>query len=372
MAEFSKLSRIREPEEAFAFSRFLTDGSGPNALHVVAPDTAMARVVAHAQAAARTDSLILITGESGTGKDLLARFIHSRSERQDREMVSVNCGAFTESLFESEFFGCEKGSYTGAHATRAGLLEAADGSTLFLDEIGDLAPAMQVKLLRFLEQGTFRRIGATSDRRVNVRVIAATNRNLEREVESGRFRADLYYRLNVIPLEMPPLRERRDEIPELIEYFLSIFRQRLRRPKLTLSLTAEERLRGYSWPGNIRELRNRLEKACVLSKSDIITERELEFAVEDSGVAKTESISEIGSRPAFAIGAQFLSLDLVERGYILTVLAEVQGNRERAALILGISARTLYRKLREYESTTVDLEIGEGQARSRLVLKAVG
>src|SRR2546428_11822274 len=195
----------------------------------------MAAVVTEAEAAAQGDSTVLLTGESGTGKDVLARFIHSKSQRAATPMIMVNCGALPETLFESEFFGHERGAFTGASSLRRGLLEAADGSTLFLDEIGDLPLPMQVKLLHFLEQGRFRRVGSTRDQNADVRVIAATNRNLPDEVERQRFRADLFYRLNVLSLQVPPLRERREDIPRFIDHFLEIYRQRFNRPKLDLS-----------------------------------------------------------------------------------------------------------------------------------------
>src|SRR5437762_9245486 len=224
-------------------------------LPVFHKNAAMAALVAQAENAARTDSTILITGESGTGKDVLARLIHSKSARHTTPIITVNCGAFPETLFESEFFGHERGAFTGASTLRRGLLEAADGSTLFLDEIGDLPLPMQVKLLHFLEQGRFRRVGSTRDQSADVRVIAATNRSLSDEVQRQSFRADLFYRLNVVSLHVPPLRERPEDIPALIDYFLGIYRKRFVRPKLDLSAEARQRLYTYAWPGNVRELR---------------------------------------------------------------------------------------------------------------------
>src|SRR5881227_2690214 len=237
------------------------NGSADEALPVVHANPLMAAVVTEAEAAARTDSTILLTGESGSGKDVLARYIHSRSPRSSTPMITINCGALPESLFESEFFGHERGAFTGASSLRRGLLEAADGSTLFLDEIGDMPLVMQVKLLHFLEQGRFRRVGSTRDQNADVRVIAATNRSLPEEINQQRFRADLYYRLNVLSLRVPPLRERPEDIAKLIEYFLGIYRQRFNRPNLDLAGEARQLLQGYSWPGNVRELRNCLERA---------------------------------------------------------------------------------------------------------------
>src|SRR6266852_1502725 len=239
-------------------------------LPVFHENAAMAALVAQAENAARTDSTILITGESGTGKDVLARLIHSKSARRITPVITVNCGAFPETLFESEFFGHERGAFTGASSMRRGLLEAADGSTLFLDEIGDLPLVMQVKLLHFLEQGRFRRVGSTRDQSADVRIITATNRNLADEVQRKHFRADLYYRLNVVALHVPPLRERPEDIPELINYFLGVYRQRFNRPGLDLSAVARQRLAEYAWPGNVRELRNCLERVAALSTSEVI------------------------------------------------------------------------------------------------------
>src|SRR5579885_2338013 len=293
---------------------------------------AMEGLVALAETAARADSTVIITGESGTGKDALARFIHSRSARADSPMLSVNCAALPESLFESEFFGHERGAFTGATATKRGLIEAADGSTLLLDEVGEMPLQTQVKLLTFLEEGTFRRVGSTRDREADVRVIAATNRNLAEDVNAGRFRTDLFYRLNVISLHVPPLRQRREDIPALAERFS--------RPALNLSEEAQQRLASYDWPGNVRELRNCLERAAALATSDTI---EAEQVVAPDAAKTSE-----GKSPAAGVAPA--TLEQLERQHIQRVLEETGGNRERAAAILGISARTLYRKLREYEA----------------------
>src|SRR5437588_1643597 len=222
--------------------------SGDELLPIIHENARMAAVVAEAETAARTDSTILLTGESGTGKDVLARFIHSKSARQSMPMLTVNCGSFPETLFESEFFGHERGAFTGASSLRRGLLEAADGSTLFLDEIGDMPLVMQVKLLHFLEQGRFRRVGSMRDQTANVRVIAATNRDLSSDVERQRFRADLFYRLNVVSLHVPALRDRPEDITPLVNHFLEIYRERFNRPNLDVSANGRELLRNYSWP----------------------------------------------------------------------------------------------------------------------------
>jgi DNA-binding NtrC family response regulator len=338
--------------------------------------TALAGLLALAETAARSDSTVILTGESGTGKDVLARFIHSRSSRADSPMIPVNCAALPESLFESEFFGHERGAFTGATTTKRGLIEAADGSTLFLDEVGEMPVQTQVKLLRFLEEGTFRRVGATRDRSADVRVIAATNRNLAEDVTAGRFRADLFYRLNVISLHLPPLRQRPEDIPILAEHFLTLFRERFNRPALDLSDEARRRLTTYSWPGNVRELKNALERAAALATADSIEADQIlpHVVVSSAEAAPGAPIAQTSSSAAGPAAAALSStahassaepsaghnpdgqpsapatLEELERRHILAVLEQTAGNRERAAALLGISARTLYRKLREYET----------------------
>jgi DNA-binding NtrC family response regulator len=317
-----------------------SDRSSEDVPALVYGGAALEGLVGLAETAARADSTVVITGESGTGKDVLARFIHARSARADSPMITVNCAAFPETLFESEFFGHERGAFTGATATKRGLIEAADGSSLFLDEVGEMPLQTQVKLLRFLEEGSFRRVGSTRDRSADVRVIAATNRNLAEDVGAGRFRADLFYRLNVISLHVPPLRQRREDIPVLIEHFLSLYRERFARPALDLSTEARRRLADYKWPGNVRELRNALERAVALSATDLI---------EAEQVLPSQAARADGAQPgADAVAPS--TLEELERQHILRVLEETGGNRERAAAVLGISSRTLYRKLREYEA----------------------
>ena len=237
--------------------------------------------------------------------------------------------------------------FTGASSLRRGLLEAADASSLFLDEIGDLPLLMQVKLLHFLEQGRFRRVGSTRDQNADVRIIAATNRNLSTEVERQRFRADLYYRLNVVSLHVPPLRERPEDIPRFIDHFLEIYRQRFNRPKLDVTALARQQLLKYSWPGNVRELRNCLERAAAISVSDMIGAAQIPFLGADQ-----KSLATGPAAHAAAPETVPKTLEELEREHILRVLDDSEGNRERAAAILGISSRTLYRKLREYESQT--------------------
>ncbi|MGI8654064.1 MAG: sigma-54-dependent transcriptional regulator [Pyrinomonadaceae bacterium] len=320
---------------------------------VVYESEQMRGLVALAENAARLDSTIVITGESGTGKDVLARFIHRRSARASAVMITINCGALPENLFESEFFGHEKGAFTGASTLKRGLLEAADGASLFLDEVGEMPLLSQVKLLQFLEQGRFRRVGSTRDQTADVRIIAATNRNLALDVREGRFRADLFYRLNVISLHVPPLRERRKDIPALVDHFLNFYRKRFQRPALCLSDETRGRLVAYDWPGNVRELRNSLERACALSSTDIIEAEQILPAVQQHNAATqfSPNISGAESTDTSAANAgASITLEELERQHILRVLEETGGNRDRTAAVLGISARTLYRKLREYET----------------------
>jgi DNA-binding NtrC family response regulator len=300
-------------------------------------------LVALAEAAARHDSTVIITGESGTGKDVLTRLIHVRSARSAAPLITVNCGALPEALFESEFFGHEKGAFTGAHDLKRGLIEAADGSTLFLDEVGDMPPVTQVKLLQFLEEGRFRRVGSTRDQSADVRVIAATNTDLRHEVAQGRFRADLFYRLNVVSLHIPALRERPEDVPELIDHFLGIYRKRFKRPALDLTAEARLRMERYPWPGNVRELRNCLERAAALSADDLI-----QAALVLPMLSQAQTLA---SAPHFLRASEPpQTLQELERQHILQILEGADGNRERASAILGISMRTLYRKLKEYNT----------------------
>ena len=302
-------------------------------------------LVTQAEAAARHDSTVIITGESGAGKDVLARLIHCNGARRDEPLIAVNCGALPEALFESEFFGHERGAFTGAGALKHGLIEAADGSTLFLDEVGDMPPVTQVKLLHFLEEGRFRRVGSTRDQSADVRVIAATNRDLRKEVASGRFRADLFYRLNVVSLHIPPLRERPEDVPVLIDHFLGIYRNRFKRPALDLTPEARLRMEGHTWPGNVRELRNCLERAAALSPDDLIQAALVLPMLSHAQTPEHDSLSPRAGEPP-------PTLQELERQHILHILDQVDGNRERASAILGVSIRTLYRKLKEYQVET--------------------
>ncbi len=289
-----------------------------------------------AETVAPTDSTVLITGESGTGKEVLARFIHRISNREDGPFISINCGALPENLLESELFGHVKGSFTGAVKDKDGLLVAARGGTFFLDEVGEMSPSLQVKLLRALQEREIVPVGATRTVDIDVRIIAATNRDLEEEMRRNAFRSDLYYRLNVISLHMPPLRDREDDIPLLAEHFLG----QLEREGARLELDEEAlaRLRAYDWPGNVRELENALERAGVLAGGKSIGVEHLPDRVVDPPARRLVDDRGTGNP----------TLDTVERAYVLWVLESEGGNKARAAEVLGIDPSTLYRKLNRY------------------------
>jgi DNA-binding NtrC family response regulator len=291
---------------------------------------------------ARSESTVLIQGESGTGKELIARFIHFNSKRSNGPFIKVNCAALAEGVLESELFGHEKGAFTGSIRQRKGRFELADGGTMFLDEIGDLAPNVQVKLLRVLQEGEVERVGAEQTIRVDVRVVAATNRDLVSMVQKSSFREDLYYRLNVIPVVLPPLRKRKEDIPELAQFFLTKLANENNRKKIMLEKEAMQVLIDYPWPGNIRELENVLERAVVLCDSDRITISELPFVQETS--------------PAFEQRKQMLPargnlderLSEMEKLLLIEALQEAKGIKTRAARALGIKTSTLYYKLEKY------------------------
>ncbi len=331
---FEKHRLVRQNEKLKTAVRHQNVNSVVEPVHASA---SMNEILSQASKVSKLNTTILITGESGTGKDVLARWIHATGHRSDLPLVSVNCGALPENLFESEFFGFEKGAFTGAMKQKTGLIEAADGSTLFLDEIGEMPMTMQVKLLHFLESGMIRRVGATRERSVDVRIIAATNKNLPEEVSNGNFRSDLFYRLNVIAFDLPALRERTEDIPVLIDFFLQLLGQKYQRLNLQLSTSARNALLAHNWQGNIRELKNTLERTVALSSDDLIEEI---YGLISQSVQATENSNEF--RP--------IPLADIEKRHILDVLEMVGGKREKAATILGITSRTLYRKLKEYKS----------------------
>ena len=291
-----------------------------------------------AETVAPTDSTVLIQGESGTGKEVVARFIHDLSNRGEAPFLSINCGALPEGLLESELFGHVKGSFTGAVKDKLGLFNAAEHGTFFLDEIGETTPATQVKLLRTLQHREVIPVGATEAIPVDARLIAATNRDLDEDIKTGRFRSDLYYRLNVIAIHLPPLRQRRDDIPLLAEHFLQHIAGMRKEPVKRLQPDALEALQEYQWPGNVRELENALERAVILSRSDAISADGLPHRVTER---KAEPL--VSSRtPANP------TLEAVERAYIMWVLQSEGGNKSRTAEVLGIDPSTLYRKLSRF------------------------
>jgi transcriptional regulator with PAS, ATPase and Fis domain len=285
---------------------------------------------------APTDATVLIRGESGTGKEVIAKAIHHASARARAAFVAVNCGALPEPLLESELFGHIKGAFTGANLNKKGLFEEAHGGTLFLDEVGEMTPGLQVKLLRALQSGEVRPVGATQVITVDTRVVAATNRDLEPMIRQGAFREDLFYRLNVIPIVLPPLRERREDIPLLAEHFLSRFAERQGRV-LRLHATAVERLLRYAWPGNVRELENAMERASILARGEAIEAGDLPPHV-GAGLA-------LGPAPGLAAEQ---TLAETERAHIIQMLERHGWNHSRAAEALGIGRTTLWRKLKEY------------------------
>lgn len=285
----------------------------------------------------------LITGESGTGKELVARALHSRSSRRSAPFIQVNCGAIPESLFESELFGHEKGAFTGAVTSRPGRFELADGGTLFLDEVGELPRDLQVKLLRALQDGTFERVGGVRSQKVNVRLVAATNRNLEREVRAGTFREDLFYRLNVVPIHLPPLRTRVDDIPLLVDHFVERFNQRLGRAIAGVTPEAMAALMAWRWPGNVRELENLVERAVLLCDGEHIGLSNLPGLEGIQDASRETDVEELGLKEYVRVYTAQL-----ERARIQRVLNAENGNVTRASRRLAISRKSLQMKMKEY------------------------
>ena len=283
---------------------------------------------------APTTASVLILGESGTGKELIARKIHLMSDRAEAPFVAINCGAITETLLESELFGHEKGAFTGASVTKKGLVEVANGGTLFLDEIGEMALSLQTKLLRFLQEGEFYRVGGKESIKVDVRILSATNRDLDAEVRGGKFREDLFYRLNTIALKSPALRERKEDIPALIEHFSPGMMAQISEEAMSL-------LRQHTWQGNIRELQNTVERMRILNSGNTIEVQDLPMSIRSAGAAKKET-DMVGAPPVE------MPLEQLERIHILRCLDHHEGNKTRAAQSLGITIKTLYNKLHRY------------------------
>jgi DNA-binding NtrC family response regulator len=302
----------------------------------------------------------LVTGETGTGKELVARALHQTGPRRERRFVTVNCSAVVETLFESELFGHVRGAFTGATEHKPGFFELADNGTLFLDEIGELPLAVQAKLLRVLELGEVHRVGSVEPRKVSVHVIAATNRDLRAEVAAGRFRSDLYYRLNIVEVKLPPLRDRREDIPYLTAAFVRDSAERLQKGLLGLTPGAERMLGAAAWDGNVRELRNVIERACILADGEFITERELAISMPPSAPAPAHAAAAPAAPPA-----EDALLVNVEREHIQRALVRANGNKKAAARMLGLSRRALYRRLER-------LDLGDTIVRRPNGLDAVG
>jgi len=300
----------------------------------------MKSVFKQIQVIAPTTASVLITGESGTGKELVAKAIHQNSKRKDKSYIAINCGAIPESLLENELFGHEKGAFTGAVSQEGGCFELADGGTIFLDEIGEMSPDMQTKLLRVLENGTFRRIGGKKEIQVDVRVIAATNRNLEELVEEGNFREDLFYRLNVFSIKLPPLRERAEDIPLLAQNFIEEFNLKCDKAVKGQTREALNVIKKYSWPGNVRELKNVIERAVIVCSGDFIDVADLPENLT-SKAHKAPTVE-------FRLGQ---TIEDVERDFLFHTINYVDGNKTKAAKMLNISLKTLHNKLAKYKSS---------------------
>jgi two-component system, NtrC family, response regulator HydG len=303
---------------------------------IIGRSPAMQRLLDTVAQVAPSEATVLISGESGTGKEVVAGLLHANSARSEGPFVSLNCAAITESLMESELFGHEKGAFTGAERRREGRFQQADGGTLFLDEVSEMPLSMQAKLLRVLQEREFTRVGGDTLLRVDVRVIAATNTQLPDRIAAGRFREDLYYRLNVVALHLPPLRDRREDIPLLAQHFLEMFAAKNRKPVKGFSPQAMERLIRRDWPGNVRELMNAVERAVVLARGDYLADEDL---------PATGPAAPAGAPPTAGGG---LPLSAVERAVILDTLAAAGGNKSEAARRLGITRRTLHKKLKAY------------------------
>ena len=289
--------------------------------------------------AASPASTVLLTGESGTGKDLAAKVIHYASDRASRPFMNITCSALPETLLESELFGHERGAFTGADRQKRGLLESADGGTVFLDEVGEMVPLLQAKLLRFLEEKSFKRVGGSNDLRVDVRVVAATNRTLEEEVHAGKFREDLFYRLNVVPIVLPPLRQRSEDIPALLDYYVASYSQEFRKKIRQIAPDARERLTRYSWRGNVRELRNAVERAMLLTEGDELTNADFQLAGE-KGPRLTEGVG---------LPAGGIDIEQLERSLVIQALEQSSWNQTKAAALLGLNRDQIRYRIEKFK-----------------------
>ena len=326
----SNVELQRQLNERFGFEGVI--GSSPT----------MHSVVARLRQIAPTSATVLITGESGTGKELVAKALHNNSPRRYKPFVPLNCAALSENILESELFGHIRGAFTGADRERKGWFEHANGGTLFLDEVGDIPLSTQVKLLRALESGEIVRVGTNEPVKVNVRLISATNRDLAEAISSGQFRQDLFHRLKVVSVKLPPLRSRKEDIPLLIDYFLKEFAATHEKPVPSVTPAVRKALAAYSWPGNVRELRNVIESMVVIDCDGVL---DVDDLTDDIQAAAVESVDGGLSGGTHLVGN---SLEAIEKFYILETLKQTEGNRQEAASILGIGERTLYRKIKEY------------------------
>lgn len=352
----NQFEQVRQlSEENQQLRRSLSEDSA-----VVVQDEKMKQIMAVAARVAESDSTVLVTGESGAGKEMIAQTVHRFSKRGKKILVSVNCAALSDNLLESELFGHEKGAFTGAVERRIGKFELADGGTLFLDEIGDISASAQAKLLRVLQEGELQRVGGNKTIKVDVRLVAATNKNLLEEVQKGTFRQDLYFRLRVIEITLPPLRSRRDDIPALAEYFFKQLRNKINTPVKSISQECMRVLINYPWPGNVRELRNVIERGLVFAFGDQLLPEHLPAevlqhqdgeALSMGAVPGTISIGDDTGKQNVSVNSngEPLSLSDVEKKHISFVLKFVKGNKLKAAQLLGISRTTLYEKLKQYE-----------------------
>ncbi len=333
-----QLKQAREQNE-YLLEEIRSEFSG---YEIIGACAEMKKIYAVLAKVSRSGSTVLIQGESGTGKELMARFVHYNSKRGKGPFIKVNCASLAEGVLESELFGHEKGAFTGSIRQRKGRFELADQGTLFLDEIGDLAPQVQVKLLRVLQEGEIERVGGEHTLRVDVRVIAATNRDLSEMVRKGEFREDLFYRLNVIPVRLPPLRKRKEDIPELVHFFLKRLAAENNRRKISINKDAMQTLIDYPWPGNIRELENVLERSVVLCDTDRITLNELPF-IQETSPSLEERKQMLNLR-----GNLDDRLAELEKQLLVEAMQEAKGVKTRAARALGIKTSTLYYKLEKY------------------------
>jgi DNA-binding NtrC family response regulator len=327
-----RLLRARQAQP-FSLDRFVGQSPAVTVVRALLQKIAVSRA-----------STVLLTGESGTGKDLAAKIIHYASDRAPRPFMNITCSALPETLLESELFGHERGAFTGADRQKRGLLESADGGTVFLDEIGEMVPLLQAKLLRFLEEKAFKRVGGATDIKVDVRVVAATNRNLEEEVHAGRFRQDLYYRLNVMPIALPPLRQRPEDIPLLVNYYVDAYSTEFRKRIRQVTPEAMARLQAYTWPGNVRELRNAVERAMLLTEGDELTSAHFPIASVLAG-RLTDDVQ---------LPANGIDLDQLERSLVVQALERCGWNQTKAAGLLGLNRDQIRYRIEKFklEKTT--------------------